>query len=90
MTRATIAAGNAQSVRSAAVGRGRLLQYETRQTEVCAYLSAILLAGLGFNAVFGWWWADPVAAVGMTPFIVREGWQAGAGRDVLRLIESRA
>jgi divalent metal cation (Fe/Co/Zn/Cd) transporter len=55
------------------------LEAETRQTEVCAYLSAILLAGLGFNAVFGWWWADPVAALGMTPFIVREGWRAVRG-----------
>lgn len=38
------------------------LEAETRQTGVCAYLSAILLAGLGLNAWLGWWWADPVAA----------------------------
>lgn len=56
------------------------LEAETRQTEVCAWLSAVLLAGLGLNAWLGWWWADPVAALGMTPLIAREGWQAVRGR----------
>ena len=45
------------------------LEAETRQTEVCAYLSAILLAGLGLNAWLGWWWADPMAGLAMTPLI---------------------
>jgi cation diffusion facilitator family transporter len=53
---------------------------EARQTEVCAWLSAVLLAGLGLNAWLGWWWADPVAALGMSPLIAREGWQAVRGR----------
>jgi divalent metal cation (Fe/Co/Zn/Cd) transporter len=44
------------------------------------YLSAILLGGLGLNALFGWWWADPVAALGMAPFIGWEGRQALRGR----------
>ena len=56
------------------------LEAEARQTEVCAWLSAVLLAGLGLNAWLGWWWADPVAALGMTPLIAREGWQAVRGR----------
>ena len=56
------------------------LEAETRQTEVCAYLSAILLAGLGLNAWFGWWWADPVAGLAMTPLIAKEGWEAIRGR----------
>ena len=56
------------------------LEAESRQTEVCAWLSAVLLAGLGLNAWLGWWWADPVAALGMTPLIAREGWQAVRGR----------
>ena len=56
------------------------LEAEARQTEVCAWLSAVLLAGLGLNAWFGWWWADPVAALGMTPLIAWEGWQAVRGR----------
>lgn len=55
------------------------LEAETRQTEVCAYLSAILLAGLALNAWPGWWWADPVSALAMTPLIAREGWEAVRG-----------
>jgi len=46
---------------------------EARQTMICSYLSAILLGGLILNAALGWWWADPVAAIVMTPFIAREG-----------------
>jgi len=56
------------------------LEAETRQTEVCAYLSAILLAGLGFNAWLGWWWADPFAAIVMVPLIAWEGIEAIRGR----------
>jgi hypothetical protein len=56
------------------------LEAETRQTEVCAYLSAILLVGLVLNAWPGWWWADPVAGLGMVPLIAREGWEAVRGR----------
>ncbi len=56
------------------------LEAETRQTEICAWLSAILLVGLGLNAWLGWWWADPVAALGMVPLIAWEGWQALTGR----------
>src|SRR6266481_4717678 len=46
---------------------------DSRQTDFCAYLSAILLGGLLLNAVLGWWWADPVAALVMAPFIAKEG-----------------
>jgi divalent metal cation (Fe/Co/Zn/Cd) transporter len=49
------------------------LHADSRQTDLCAYLSAILLLGLGLNAVAGWWWADPVAALVMVPIIGREG-----------------
>lgn len=49
------------------------LRAECVQTSLCAWLSAILLAGLVLRAAFGWWWADPVAALLMTPIIVREG-----------------
>jgi divalent metal cation (Fe/Co/Zn/Cd) transporter len=54
------------------LGSGALAA-ETRQTEVCAWLSAILLVGLGLNAGLGWWWADPVAGLAMTPLMAREG-----------------
>jgi divalent metal cation (Fe/Co/Zn/Cd) transporter len=56
------------------------LEAETRQTEICAYLSAILLLGLGLNAWMDWWWADPVAGIIMVPLIDREGREAVRGR----------
>lgn len=56
------------------------LEAEARQTQVCAYLSAVLLAGLGLNAGLGWWWSDPVAGLVMAPLIANEGWQALKGR----------
>jgi len=46
---------------------------------VCAYMAATLLAGLVARAAFGWWWADPVAALGIVYFIVREAREALAG-----------
>jgi divalent metal cation (Fe/Co/Zn/Cd) transporter len=49
------------------------LMADSRQTELCTYLSAILLAGLLLNALLGWWWADPIAALVMVPIIVNEG-----------------
>jgi divalent metal cation (Fe/Co/Zn/Cd) transporter len=51
----------------------RALEADAMQTSLCAYLSLIALAGVGLNAAFGWWWADPVAALVMVPLIVREG-----------------
>jgi divalent metal cation (Fe/Co/Zn/Cd) transporter len=54
---------------------------DSRQTDICAYLSAILLAGLLLNGLLGWWWADPVAAVIMVPIIAREGWEALRGES---------
>ncbi|HEV2038306.1 MAG TPA: cation transporter [Candidatus Eremiobacteraceae bacterium] len=53
---------------------------DSKQTEFCAYLSAIALAGLGLNALFGLWWADPAAAIVMVPIIVREGIEAVQGK----------
>lgn len=57
----------------------RAMLADSRQTDICAYLSAILLAGLGLNALFGWWWADPVAALVMIPIIAKEGVEALRG-----------
>ena len=53
---------------------------DSRQTELCAWLSVILLAGLTLNAWLGWWWADPAAGLAMTPIIVREGVNALRGK----------
>lgn len=49
------------------------LSGEATQTSLCAYLSAIALGGIVCDAVLGWWWADPVAALCMIPIIWREG-----------------
>jgi divalent metal cation (Fe/Co/Zn/Cd) transporter len=46
---------------------------DSRQTDFCVYFSAILLGGLLFNAILGWWWADPIAALVMAPIIGKEG-----------------
>lgn len=66
--------------RVAAQLSSRALTAEARQTQLCMYLSAILLAGLVLNATFGWWWADPVAALVMVPIMAWEGVQAVRGR----------
>lgn len=55
------------------------MRADAKQTEFCAWLSGILLAGLVLNAVFGMWWADPVAALVMVPLIGREGLEALRG-----------
>ena len=56
------------------------LHADSRQTDICAYLSAITLGGLLLNAVLGWWWADPVAALAMAPLIAKEGVEALQGK----------
>jgi divalent metal cation (Fe/Co/Zn/Cd) transporter len=55
------------------------MRADSRQTDFCAYLSAILLCGLLLNALFGWWWADPIAALIMVPIIANEGIEALKG-----------
>jgi divalent metal cation (Fe/Co/Zn/Cd) transporter len=55
------------------------LEADARQTDICTYLSAILLGGLLLNAILGWWWADPVAALVMIPIIVKEAVRALRG-----------
>jgi divalent metal cation (Fe/Co/Zn/Cd) transporter len=57
----------------------KALDADATQTALCTYLSAILLAGLLLNALLGWSWADPVAALVMVPMIVREGLEGVRG-----------
>ncbi len=59
----------------------RALHADSRQTDICSYLSAILLLGLGANALGGWWWADPVAGLFMVPIIGKEGVDALRGES---------
>jgi divalent metal cation (Fe/Co/Zn/Cd) transporter len=54
---------------------------------ICAYLSIVLLVGLGANALLGWWWADPVAALVIAAVALREG--RGAESLLRRSLASR-
>ena len=69
--------------RVAAKLNSQALVADSHQTDICAYLSAILLVGLGLNGLFGWWWADPIAALAMVPIIVKEGLEALRGESCL-------
>ena len=52
---------------------------DSKQTLLCTYLSAAVLAGLVLNAALGWWWADPVAALLLAALAVKEGRAAWRG-----------
>jgi divalent metal cation (Fe/Co/Zn/Cd) transporter len=65
-----VALGKLRAARE--IGSGAL-RAEARETLACSYLSFALLVGLVANAAVGWWWADPVAAALMVPWLVREG-----------------
>lgn len=59
----------------------RAMTADAFQTDACFWLSLFLLVGIGANALFGWWSADPLAALGMTFFIGREALEAWRGDD---------
>jgi len=65
----------AQEIESAA------LRAEAKETLACSYLSLTLLIGLVANAIADWWWADPVAALLMVPWLIKEGWEGWHGDD---------
>ena len=67
--------------RVAARLNSRAMEADSKQSSICAYLAAILLCGLTLNALFGWWWADPVAALVMLPIIIKEGIEAVRGES---------
>jgi divalent metal cation (Fe/Co/Zn/Cd) transporter len=52
---------------------------DSKQTLLCTYLSAVLLVGLAVNSLFGWWWADPIAALVIAAVAVKEGREAWRG-----------
>ena len=57
------------------------LRAEAKETLACSYLSFTVLLGLVANATLGWWWADPVAALLMVPWLVREGLEGLRGEE---------
>jgi divalent metal cation (Fe/Co/Zn/Cd) transporter len=70
--------------RLAPVLGSRAVDSEANQTRLCALMSGVLLAGLGLNAAFGWWWADPCAGLGIAALATMEAvrtWRAEALAD---------
>ncbi len=59
----------------------KALAAEARETLACSTLSLTLLVGLAANALWGWWWADPAAALLMVPWLVKEGIEGIRGED---------
>jgi len=59
----------------------RAMLADAQQTYACWYLSVVALAGLALNAAFGFWWADPLAALGIAVLLVREGLEALRGEE---------
>jgi divalent metal cation (Fe/Co/Zn/Cd) transporter len=59
----------------------RTVLADAAETKLCTYLSGILLVGLVLDATLDWWWADPIAALGIAVLAVREGREAWEGDD---------
>mgnify|MGYP005841995185 CR=1 FL=1 len=53
----------------------KALQADAIETWVCAYLSLVLVLGVGLYVIFGWWWADAAGALAMIPVILWQGWE---------------
>jgi divalent metal cation (Fe/Co/Zn/Cd) transporter len=71
----------ARAKRRVAAGIGSAAMHaDSRQTDFCTYLSAILLTGLVLHASLGWWWADAAAGLAMVPIIAKEGADAWRGK----------
>jgi len=59
----------------------RALRAEAVESLVCDLQDLTVLFGLGLNALAGWWWADPIAALALIPLLVKEGWEALSTRQ---------
>lgn len=59
----------------------RALRAEAVESLFCDLQDLTLVIGLGLNALFGWWWADPIAALVLIPFLLREVWEAFFGQE---------
>jgi len=66
-------------LRVAEIMGSRALRAEAKESLACMYLAAALLFGLAAHAAFGWWWADPAAALLMVPWLLQEGREALTG-----------
>jgi divalent metal cation (Fe/Co/Zn/Cd) transporter len=69
--------------RRVAVGLGSVaLKADAAETQLCTYLSAVVLLGLGANSLFGWWWMDPLAGLVVAGLALKEGWEAWTSGDL--------
>ncbi len=59
----------------------RALKADGAEAIACSYLSLIVLTGLGAQYVFGWWWIDAVASLGVLCFLIKEGREAFSDDD---------
>jgi len=59
----------------------RALRAEALESLICDVQDLTVLAGLGLNALWGWWWADPLAALALVPLLLHEGWEAVFGDE---------
>ena len=66
-------------MRVAARMQSRALRAEAVESLFCDLQDLAILVGLGFNALFAWWWADPVAALLLIPFFIKEGMENISG-----------
>jgi divalent metal cation (Fe/Co/Zn/Cd) transporter len=58
------------------------LRADAAETQLCTYLSGVVLLGLAANSLVGWWWMDPLAALVVAGLAVREGREAWASRNL--------
>ena len=63
----------------------RALRGEAIESLVCDLQDLTLLVGLGANALWGWWWADPVAALALIPWLLKEGWESVFEKEELEI-----
>jgi divalent metal cation (Fe/Co/Zn/Cd) transporter len=69
--------------RRVAAGLGSVaLKADAAETQLCTYLSAAVLLGLGANSLFGFWWMDPVAGLCVAGLALKEGWEAWTSGDL--------
>ena len=68
-------------MRVAARMQSRSLRAEAMESLFCDMQDLTILIGLGFNALFSWWWADPVSALFLIPFLVKEGRENFSGHE---------
>jgi divalent metal cation (Fe/Co/Zn/Cd) transporter len=68
-------------LRTAQALGSRALRADAYETIACAWLALATLAGLVLNAALGWWWADPLAALGIVPLVIRKGLEGWRGDE---------